>query len=138
MNDKLNIEILKPEGVSEPQGLYNHAIAVSPGKLLFIAGQVAIDENNQFVGPSEIDVQMEQTFKNLGRILESGGASFEHVVKFTTYLVRSQDIRDFYEKRQKIFSEIYPDGRYPTNTLVVVDQLARDEWLIEIEAVAAI
>jgi len=55
MNDKLNIEILKPEGVSEPQGLYNHAIAVSCGKLLFIAGPVAIDENNRFVGPGEFE-----------------------------------------------------------------------------------
>jgi enamine deaminase RidA (YjgF/YER057c/UK114 family) len=44
----------------------------------------------------------------------------------------------FYDKRSEIYAEIYPDGRYPTNTLVVIEQLAREEWLVEIEAIAAI
>ena len=81
---------------------------------------------------------MDQVFKNLGRILDSADASFESVVKFTTYLTRSEDLSAFYEKRAKIFDDLYRDGHYPTNTLVVVDQLAREEWLVEVEAVAAI
>ena len=134
----MNLEILEPQGVAQPQGMYNHAISVSAGRLLFIAGQVSIDEDNQLVGPGDFNAQMQQVFKNLGSILDSAGASFENVVKFTTYLVRSQDLKAFYEKRAEIFAEIYPNGHYPTNTLVVIDQLAREEWLIEIEAVAAL
>lgn len=134
----MNIEILEPQGVAQPQGMYNHAISVNSGRLLFVAGQVSIDEENQLVGPGDFNAQMQQVFKNLGSILDSAGASFESVVKFTTYLVRSQDLKAFYEKRAEIFAEIYPNGRYPTNTLVVIDQLAREEWLIEIEAVAAL
>jgi len=134
----MSIEILEPHGVANPQGLYNHAISVSSGRLLFIAGQVPIDENNQLVGSGDFNAQMDQVFKNLGYILESVDASFDSVVKFTTYLTRSQDLSAFYEKRAEIFADIYRDGRYPTNTLVVIDQLVREEWLIEIEAVAAL
>ncbi len=134
----MKLEILEPTGVAKPQGLYNHAILVSSGKLLFIAGQVAIDEVNQLVGLDDFNAQMEQVFKNIGSILKSAETSFENVVKFTTYLTRSQDMNAFYEKRAAIFAEIYPNGRYPTNTLLVIDQLAREEWLIEIEAIVAI
>jgi enamine deaminase RidA (YjgF/YER057c/UK114 family) len=134
----MNLEILQPQGVAQPQGMYNHAISVSAGRLLFIAGQVSIDVNNQLVGPGDFNAQMQQVFKNLGSILDSAGTSFENVVKFTTYLSRSQDLSAFYDKRREIFAEIYPNGRYPTNTLVVIDQLAREEWLIEIEAIAAL
>ena len=134
----MSIEILEPHGVAKPQGLYNHAISVSSGRLLFIAGQVPIDENNQLVGSGDFNAQMDQVFKNLGYILESADAAFDSVVKFTTYLTRSQDLSAFYEKRAEIFADIYRDGRYPTNTLVVIDQLVREEWLVEIEAVAAL
>ncbi len=134
----MNLEILEPHGVARPQGLYNHAISVSSGRLLFIAGQVPIDENNQLVGSGDFNAQMDQVFKNLGYILESADASFDSVVKFTTYLTRSLDLSAFYEKRAEIFADIYRDGRYPTNTLVVIDQLVREEWLVEIEAVAAL
>ena len=134
----MNLEILDPQGVAKPAGLYNHAISVSPGQLLFIAGQVAIDKNNQLIGEGDFNTQMEQVFKNLGCILESAGTSFENVVKFTTYLTRSRDLSAFYEKRAELFAGIYRKGRYPTNTLVVIDQLAREEWLVEVEAVASI
>ena len=134
----MNFEILQPQGVAQPQGMYNHAISASAGRLLFIAGQVSIDRNNHLVGPGDFSAQMQQVFKNLGSILDSAGATFENVVKFTTYVTRARDLSAFYEKRREIFAEIYPRGGYPTNTLVVINQLAREEWLIEIEAVAAL
>ena len=138
MKNKTEWQAIQPSGVSKPFGAYSHAISVKPGRLLFIAGQVAVDEKNQLVGHNEFALQMEQAFQNLGRILESAGASFENVVKFTTYLIRSQDLDAFYDTRRKIFTDIYSNGHFPTNTLLVVDQLARKEWLIEIEAIAVL
>ena len=134
----MKIEILETRGVAPPQGLYSHAVSVSAGRMLFIAGQVAVDEHNQLVGIGDFNAQMDQVFTNLGRILESAGASFDSVVKFTTYLTRSADLKGFYEKRAQIFADIYRAGGYPPNTLVVIDQLAREEWLVEVEAVAAL
>ena len=138
MADGIKLDILASQGVAQPQGMYNHAISVSAGRLLFISGQVAIDADNLLVGSGDFNAQIQQVFKNLGCILGSAGTSFENVVKFTTYLAGSQYLSAFYDKRREIFSEIYPHGRYPTNTLVVIDQLAREEWLIEIEAIAAL
>ena len=134
----MKLEILEPQGVAKPQGMYNHAISVSPGNLLFIAGQVSIDEKGQLVGLNDFNAQLEQVYENLGHILKSADTGFDRVVKFTTYLTRTRDMGAYYEKRSEIYAEIYPDGRYPTNTLVVIEQLAREEWLVEIEAIAVI
>jgi enamine deaminase RidA (YjgF/YER057c/UK114 family) len=138
MGEESSLDIIEPMGVCPPQGLYSHAIAVGAGKLLFLAGQTAVDAENQLVGPGDFRRQMKQVFINLSRILHSAGSSFDRVVKYTTYLVRSRDLKDFYELRSAIYADIYRDERYPPNTLVVVDQLAREEWLIEIEAIAVI
>ena len=134
----MKLEILEPRGVAKPQGMYNHAISVSSGKLLFVSGQVSIDENGQLVGLNDFSAQLEQVYQNLGHILESANTGFDNVVKFTSYMTRSEDMNAYYEKRSEIYAGIYPNGRYPTNTLVVIDRLAREEWLVEIEAIAAI
>jgi enamine deaminase RidA (YjgF/YER057c/UK114 family) len=63
---------------------------------------------------------------------------FASVIKFTTYLVRSQDIEAFMAVRKELFATIYPDGQYPPNTLVIVDRLVGEQFLIEIEAIAAV
>ena len=89
MSEKSTLEIIDAAGVCPPQGLYSHAVAAGPGKVLYLAGQVAVDENNQLVGPDDFRRQMRQVFTNLGRILESGGSSFDRIVKYTTYLVRA-------------------------------------------------
>jgi len=138
MNSAVEREVIQPEGLPEPLGAYSHAISVRAGRLLFIAGQVAVDEKGRIMGQGDLAFQTEQVFKNLGHIIQSAGSAFDRVVKFTTYLTRSQDLSAFYEKRAEIFADIYRNSRYPTNTLVVVEQLAREEWLIEIEAVAAL
>jgi enamine deaminase RidA (YjgF/YER057c/UK114 family) len=138
MNDTIERNVIQPDGVSNPLGAYSHAISVKSDRLLFIAGQVAVGENDQLVGPDDFKRQMEQVFQNLGRILKSVDASFDNVVKFTTYLVRTQDLDAFYDTRRKIFAEIYRNGSYPPNTLLVIDQLARRDWLVEIEAIAAL
>ena len=76
---------------------------------------------------------MEQVFGNLGRVLEGAGAGFGDVVKFTTFLVRGEDLPGFSTKRREIFAGIYPDGGYPANTLVVIDRLPNTDWLLEVE-----
>ena len=59
-------------------------------------------------------------------------------MKFTTFLVDSANVGDFYETRQEIFGEIFPKGDPPPNTLLIVNRLVKREFLIEIEAIAAI
>jgi len=81
---------------------------------------------------------MRQVFDNLGRALESEGLGFAGVTKFTTYLVHSQDIEGFMAVRKELFARIYPGGQYPPNTLLMVDRLVGEQFLIEVEAIAAV
>ena len=131
-------KVLRPEGIPHPSEPFSQAISVNAGRLLFVSGQLAVDENGDTVGGDDIAAQMEQVFHNLKCALSSAGATFQNVVKFTTFLVRGDDLGRFFEKRREVFSEIFPDGEFPTNTLVVVDRLPKTEWLIEVEAIASL
>ncbi len=104
--------------------------------MLFIAGQVGVDSDGRT--PTDFDAQCNQVFANLGAALASQGANFANVVEFTTYLVHSQDIAKFMQYRTREFPRLFAGGAYPPNTLLVVDRLVREEFLIEASAVAAL
>jgi enamine deaminase RidA (YjgF/YER057c/UK114 family) len=60
------------------------------------------------------------------------------VMKFATYLVDTDTVEPFCEIRTRLWPRHFPEGYYPPNTLLVVQALTRPEFLIEIEALAAI
>jgi enamine deaminase RidA (YjgF/YER057c/UK114 family) len=60
------------------------------------------------------------------------------VVQFTTYLVHSQDIAAFYRWREQNYPKMFPDGKYPPNTLLIIDRLVQEQFLIEVQTIAAI
>ena len=71
-------------------------------------------------------------------MLKGLGASFDDVVKFTTYLAQSHDIEKFMRARAALFPTLFANDSYPPNTLLVVDCLVKEEFLIEVEAVARV
>jgi enamine deaminase RidA (YjgF/YER057c/UK114 family) len=127
-----------PSGLAKPLGAYSHIARARASELLFIAGQLAVNEAGELVGKDDFAAQMSQIFDNLGRALETEGLGFANVTKFTTYLVHSQDIEAFMTVRKELFARIYPGGQYPPNTLLMVDRLVGEQFLIEIEAIAAV
>lgn len=127
-----------PSGLAKPLGAYSHIARARASELLFIAGQLAVNEARELVGKGDFAAQMSQIFDNLGRALETEGLGFANVTKFTTYLVHSQDIEAFMTVRKELFARIYPGGQYPPNTLLMVDRLVGEQFLIEIEAIAAV
>ena len=132
------VDYLNPEGACPPHGLYSHVGKLHSGPLAFIAGQLAVDARGNIVGIYDFDAQFAQVFENLGAVLKGLGASFDDVVKFTTYLVESQDIEKFMRARAALFPTLFADDSYPPNTLLVVDSLVKEHFLIEVEAVARI
>ena len=60
------------------------------------------------------------------------------MVQFTTYMVHSQSIPEFMKFRLREFPAMFPDGRYPPNTLLLVDRLVQEPFLIEVQTVAAV
>ena len=128
---------LNPPNAPTPLGAYSHAVKVSPGSLVYIAGQVGVDTNGNLAGP-DVEAQTRQVFQNLGHVLAGAGATFANVVEFTTYLVGRSSIQPFLDARTQLFPSLFPDGDYPANTLLIIDGLVQEELLVEIKAVAAL
>ena len=120
-----------------PIGAYSHLARVKGGELLFIAGQVSV-EDGEIVAAGDVAAQTRQVYANLAKVLESAGAGFSNVVEFTTYLVGRDAFEPYSETRLELFPELFPDGDYPPNTLLIISGLARPELLVEIKAVAVV
>ena len=130
------VHYINPETAGPAQGLYSHVARVEAGALYFIAGQVAVGRDGVVIGKGDFDRQCRQVFDNLGAVLRGLELSFTDVAKFTTYLVHAQDIKRFMRVRADIYPNLFAGPDYPPNTLVIVDRLVKEEFLIEIEAVA--
>jgi enamine deaminase RidA (YjgF/YER057c/UK114 family) len=127
-----------PATLGKPLGQYSQITRVKAAEFLFIAGQVAAEKSGACVGKDDFDAQCRQVFANIDAALKSQGASFANVVEFTTYLVHSQDIAKFMAFRLREFPRIFPAGVYPPNTLLIVDRLVQEPFLIEVHTVAAL
>ena len=129
------VEYLNPPGACPPQGLYSHVGRIVSGPVIFVAGQVAVDSAGAVVGKHDFEAQFRQVFDNLGAVLKGVGAGFDEVIKFTTFLVHSQDIEKFMKARAALFPRLFKGPLYPPNTLLIVDRLVKEEFLLEVEAV---
>lgn len=130
------VSISNPPGLGVPVGLYSHVSQAEGGRLVFVAGQVAVDQNGALVGDADIGSQVRQVYKNVGTALDGAGAGWGDVVKMTTYLTSEAYIEGFYTAREELFSSYFPSAAYPPSTLLVVRRLVRPEFLVEIEAIA--
>ena len=99
-------------------------------EFLFIAGQVGAAKDG--TTSADFDAQCVQTFANIGAALRSQGAGFGNIVEFTTYLVHSQDLPKLMQYRMRVFPRLFAGGTYPPNTLLIIDRLVREEFLIEV------
>ena len=133
-----DIKLLNPEALGRPLGQYSHMARVKASEYLFIAGQVAVDKAGNVIGADDFDAQCRQVFANIEAALKSQGASFANVVEFTTYLVHSQDIAKFMAYRLREFPRLFANGVYPPNTLLIVDRLVQEPFLIEVRTIAAL
>lgn len=132
------INIYNPTELGAPMGQYTHMTRVKANEFLFIAGMLAGDKDGNIVGAGNFDAQARQIFGNIEKALKSAGASWGNVVQFTTYLVHSQDIPNFMEFRLREFPKMFPNGKYPPNTMLMVDRLVKEPFLLEVQTVAAI
>lgn len=132
------IKIFNPDTLAKPLGQYSHITRVKASEFVFIAGQVSADKDGKLVGADNFDAQCVQTFANIETALKSVGAGWGNLVEFTTYLVHSQDIPKFMAYRLREFPRMFPNGVYPPNTLLMVDRLVQEPFLIEVQAVAAL
>ena len=116
-------------------GAYSALALATPGEIVVVAGQMGADTNGSFSGTTASD-QVKLSFRNIGTALAAAGLGFEHVIGFRTYLVGREMVPTFMQSRTETFADIYPDGKYPPNTLLLIAGLVEEEALVEIEALA--
>jgi len=127
-----------PPGMPPPVSDVYAQISIAPaGRLAFIAGQVAVDQAGDLVGPGDYGLQAEQCFRNIKAALEALNAEASQVVRMTIHVVNH---------RAELRPLIFPAGRavfgdeWPVcaSMLLGVQALGRPEWLIEIDATIAL
>jgi len=120
-----------PPGVRSPGGNYTHSIEIAPGaRWLYVAGQTGVDPDGNV--PDGIEAQSDIAFSNMVKVLEASGFGLEDVVFMKSFLTRRED-RDGYQKvRSKYWGNIKP-----ASTFLLVEGLARPDFLVEVEAIAA-
>lgn len=127
------ISLQSPKSLHEPRG-YSHTAKIGSGTLLFIAGQVALDVSGNLVGVGDFRAQAQQIFENLKVAVEAAGGSFRDIFKLNVYVVDVSKLADYREVRDHYIDVDHP----PTSTAIQVAALFRPEFMIEIEAVAAL
>jgi 2-iminobutanoate/2-iminopropanoate deaminase len=111
-------------------GPYSQAIAVPPGRMVFLSGQIPLDPATGELVPGDVRAQTAQVMRNLGAVLRAADLSFEQVVRCTIYLV---DLADF-----GVVNEVYGlsfPGAPPARATVQVAALPRGAR-VEIDAIA--
>jgi enamine deaminase RidA (YjgF/YER057c/UK114 family) len=125
------IRIANVEALGKPLGQYSHMTRVKgASETLYIAGMLAPGD--------DFDAQCSGVFRQIETALKSAGTGWGSVVQFTTYLVHSQDIPKFMAWRLREFPKLFPDGKYPPNTLLIVDRLVQEQFLVEVQVIAAL
>ncbi len=129
-------QFINPPEINPPAS-YSHVVNVNgAGRLVFIAGQTAFNAAGELVGRGDLRAQATQVFENLEIALAAAGATFEDVVKYTTFIV------NYTPEQRSVLAEVrekyLPARNPPASTLLGVQSLAREGMLIEIEMIAAL
>lgn len=127
----MSIQKVLTEKAPKPIGPYSQGIIVD-GRIIYTAGQVAIDPSTNQIVEGDIKVQTRQVLKNVEAVLTAAGASMDSVVKTTVFL---RDFNDF-AAMNEVYAEFF-SGSAPARSTVEVARLPRD-MKVEIEAVAVI
>jgi reactive intermediate/imine deaminase len=123
---------LNPPTLFTPTG-YTQVVTPLGGHLVFIAGQVAADTTGAVVGKGDFKAQVKQVFENLQSAVEAAGGTMADIAKINVYVTDTSQLAAMREVWQQYFT-----AKPPASTLVQVVRLAREEYLIEIEAIAVV
>jgi len=127
---------INPPELGTPPG-YSQIVEVTAGRIIFIAGQTALDRDGNVVGRNDFAAQAEQVFNNLSIALQASGCTAANLVKLTVFLTDMDNLVRYREARNRFFASVTPPAA-PAVTLVEVSKLYGPDFLIEIEAIAAV
>ena len=130
-------DYVNPPTLLEPPGFTQVLAVEGAAKLVFISGQVGIDQAGKLIGAGDLKAQIRQAARNLKAALEAVHATPADLVKINTYIVNYK--QSDYAAIREARAELFPDGgAFPASTLVGVTSLAVDGLLVEMEAIAVL
>ncbi len=132
----VSIRHINPPELGAPPG-YSQVVDVRAGRIIFIAGQAALDEDGKLVGKDDFAAQVEQVFRNLNFALQAADCKASNLVKLTVFLRDMNNLLAYREARNRFFATATPPAA-PAVTLVEVSRLYGPDFMIEIEAIAAV
>lgn len=127
---KSTIRRINPSTLSKPNG-YTQVVVSTGSRTIYIAGQTAVDSHGDVVRSGDFRAQAKQAFENLKAALAAAGVGFNDVVKLNYYVLDMANAPVLREVRNSYLGSVFP-----ASTLVEVRKLARDEFMLEIEAIA--
>lgn len=129
-------QIIQPDSVFDPDAVFggtSYRQAILVDRVLYIAGQAAIDTGGQVVGVGDVEAQAVKVMENLMACLDAAGATADDLVKVTTFYLDRAHRAVIAEVRRRFLG----DAEF-VHTGLIIDGLADPELLLEIEAVAVI
>jgi 2-iminobutanoate/2-iminopropanoate deaminase len=125
----MNRTIIQTPDAPQPVGPYSQAVTAS-GKLVFTAGQIALDPVTGAMADGGIDAETRQVVANLAAVLAAAGSGLDRIVKATVFMI---DLNEF-ARFNAIWAEHFPIDP-PARSVIEVSRLPK-EARIEIECVA--
>jgi enamine deaminase RidA (YjgF/YER057c/UK114 family) len=130
-----SIRRINPPELGTPPG-YSQIVEVRAARIIFIAGQTALDAGGNVVGKNDFAAQAAQVFDNLAIALRASACTPANLVKLTVFLTDMNQLASYREARNRFFASVSPPAA-PAVTLVEVAKLYGPDFMIEIEAIAA-
>ena len=131
MNSNSSLNFLLPKSISAPFAAYSHGVEVAAGsRLVFCSGQLGIGPDGQV--PAGTEAQAELCFANISAILAEGGMALSDIIRINAYVTGREHMKPYMAVRDRLFS-----NPAPASTLMIVSGFTREEFTVEIEAVAA-
>ncbi|HKE50733.1 MAG TPA: RidA family protein [Actinomycetes bacterium] len=132
----MTLDRVNPPELFRPSG-FSHAIVATGGRLVFLAGQTALDANGQMVGRGDVVAQFEQAMSNLLVALDGAGGSPEHLAKLTIYAINPDEYRKRTEQIGMVWRWLV-GSNYPAMALIGVVRLWDPDALVELEGIAVL
>jgi enamine deaminase RidA (YjgF/YER057c/UK114 family) len=128
-----NFRFLKPQGLfNNPR--YSHVVEVDKGKMIYLAGQMPLDEKGQLVGRGDFKAQAVRTWENILLALKAEGLDLSDVIKVNSFVVDLPANNAAYREARAPYQR--QDGPLPASTTVGVSSLALGGQLLEVEVIA--
>jgi enamine deaminase RidA (YjgF/YER057c/UK114 family) len=127
------IDSFNPREVWAPFGAFSMGVVQGEGQVVYLKGQVALNQDGQVVGRQDMKAQVRKTLENIQAVLAHVGGTLSDVVSLTQYVTDIEAFMAAGEVRRQFFAP-----PFPVTTTVEVSRLYDTDLLVEITAIAEI